>query len=109
MQEQVRKMAEGQRIREYVERFAPSRAAAIQNPTEHYSAMFAELVSRRSQVIADLEPEGVQPSAEERANPLLLIGKSRANRRQAEEIAWQEVVLDRYPPEVDESGSPLDD
>lgn len=102
-------MAEGQRIREYVERFAPSRAATIQNPTEHYSAMFAELVDRRSQVIADLEPEGVQPTAEERANPLLLIGKSRANRRQAEEIAWQEVVLDRYPPEVDESGNPLAD
>ncbi|WP_186293138.1 hypothetical protein [Brevibacterium aurantiacum] len=71
--------------------------------------MFDEYVNRRSQVIAALEPEGVQATAEERANPLLLIGKSRANRRQAEEIAWQEVVLDWYPPEVDESGNPLAD
>lgn len=102
-------MAEGKRIREYVERFAPSKASTIQNPTEHYSAMFDEYVNRRSQVIEALEPAGAQATDEERANPLLLVGKSRANRRQAEEIAWQEVVLDRYPAEVDESGSPLDD
>lgn len=102
-------MAEGRRIREYVETFAPSRAATIQNPDQHYSTMFEEYANRRSQVIADLEPEGVQATAEERANPLLLIGKSRANRRQADEIAWQEIVLDRYPPEVDETGTPLGD
>lgn len=102
-------MAEGRRLREYVERFAPSKAATIQNPTEHYSAMFEEYVNRRSQVIEALEPAGVQATDEDRANPLRLLGKSRANRRQAEEIAWQEIVLDRYPAEVDEAGQPLED
>lgn len=102
-------MVEGRRIREYVERFAPSKAATIQNPDEYYPAMFEEFAQRRSQVIESLEPAGVQPTDEERANPLTLIGKSRANRRQAEEIAWQEVVLDRYPAEVDETGRPLGD
>ena len=102
-------MAEGKRIREYVERFAPTRAATIQNPAEHYSAMFEEYLNRRSQVIEALEPAGTQATDEERANPLLLMGQSRANRREAETIAWQEVVLDRYPAEVDESGNPLDD
>ncbi|SMX91286.1 hypothetical protein BI49514_02384 [Brevibacterium iodinum ATCC 49514] len=102
-------MAEGRRIREYVETFAPTKAQTIQNPDEHYAAMFEEYVTRRSEVIAELEPEGKQATDEERANPLLLMGKSRANRKQAEEVAWQEVVLDRYPPEVDETGTPLED
>lgn len=102
-------MAEGRRIREYVETFAPSRAATIQNPTAHYSAMFDEYVNRRDEVIDSLEPAGMQATDEERANPLLLLGRSRANRRRADEIAWQEVVLDQYPAEVDEAGQPLQD
>lgn len=109
MQEQVRMMAEGRRIREYVETFAPSRASTIQNPDDHYQVLREEYLQRWHQVLESLEPEGAQATAEERANPLLLIGKSRANRRQADEIAWQEIVLDRYPPEVDETGTPLGD
>lgn len=102
-------MAEGKKIREYVETFAPSKAAAITNSDEHYRLMTEEYLQKWHQVLEDLEPPGVQATDEERANPLLLIGKSRANRRQADEIAWQEVVLDRYPAEVDETGTPLDD
>lgn len=100
-------MAKGQRIREYVERFAPSRAATIQNPDAHYQAMAEEYLNRWHQVLDELEPPGQQATDEERANPLVLIGRSRANRRQADEIAWQEVVLDQYPAEVDETGQPL--
>lgn len=102
-------MVEGRRIREYVETFAPSRAAGIQNPDEHYRLLSEEYLQKWHQVLEDLEPAGVQATDEERANPLLLIGKSRTNRRQADEIAWQEVVLDRYPAEVDETGTPLGD
>lgn len=100
-------MERSRQIREYVERFAPSKAASIQNPKQHYSDLATEYLQKWNQVLEELEPPGVQPSTADKADPLALMGTARRNRAQADETAWQEVVLDRYPPEVDETGNAL--
>ncbi|MFP3397168.1 hypothetical protein SB749_12570 [Brevibacterium sp. SIMBA_078] len=104
--EQLRWVPKGTRIREYVEKFAPSRASLITDP-EHYVRLHEELSERQDQIFLSLEPDR-PPTVEETQDPLTLLGRSRRNHRQAQEMAWQEIVLDRYPAEVDEDGQPLE-
>lgn len=97
----------GSSIRDYVQRFAPTRYAQIENPDEFFAGMLEELREARAAAIDSIRGEGWRPTEAEAADPLRLLGEGRRTSAQAHEIAWQEVVLDRFPPEVDEDGTPL--
>lgn len=102
-------MTSGNSIQDYVQRFAPSRYAQIENPDEFFAGLREELRAARGAAIDAIRGEGWRPTQAEAADPLRLIGEGRRVSTQAYELAWQEVVLDRFPPEVDEDGRPLDD
>lgn len=89
-------------VQEYVQKFAPKKYSTIQNPETYFHSLLQELQNAELDLIEAMPPE---PKSED---PLTIIGQHRANVNRAAEIAWQEIVLDRFPPEVDETGQPLE-
>ena len=86
----------GTTIREYVQKYAPSQYAQVQNPETLFPALMVEYANRVDEI--------VEETPAEETDPLATLGKHRARVRQAQQQAWQEIVLDRFPPEVDETG-----
>lgn len=95
-------------ILEHVRKFAPSRYAKIENPEEFFAEKLEELEDMEMTVLDALDKGVWTPTDEDRADPVAMLGRRRARISQATEIAWQRVVLDEYPPEVDEVGNPLE-
>ncbi len=96
------------RIQDYARKFAPSRYAQIQNPETYFAQMLDELQEAQDAALVSMQGETWRPTPEEAAEPLKMMGRYRARTNAANELAWQDVVLDRFPPEVDETGQPLE-
>lgn len=96
-------------VEKYVKKFAPRQYAKIKDPETFFSSLLEEYQDRELEVIESLRTPPWQMPEEERNDPMLLLGRARAQNAQASEIAWQEIVLDRFPPEVDEAGNPLEE
>lgn len=94
-------------IQDYVRQYAPSQYAEIRNPETFFPQMLNELQEAEDAALVSMQGETWRPSDEDRANPLKMLGEYRARTNAASELAWQQVVLDRFPPEVDETGEPL--
>lgn len=90
----------GTTIREYVQKYAPIRYAQVQDPATLFPAMMVEYANRVDEI--------VEATPVNEADPLASLGMHRARVRQAQQQAWEEIVLERFPPEVDETGTPLE-
>lgn len=94
-------------ISEYVERFAPTEFATIQDPV----TFFRKLNAEHSELAAQLQAEKLSAylpwSPEYLADPMKMMGVGRRLQMEADREAMQEVVYDRFPPEVDSDGNPL--
>lgn len=96
----------GTRIREYVETFCPSAAAQVSNPETFYPALAREYRERTKEIAGTDQWQA--PSDDQLEQPLEMLGEHQARLQQARELAWQEIVGDRFPPETDETGQPLE-
>lgn len=96
------------RIQDYVKKYAPSQYAQIQNPETFFPQMLIELQEAQDAALVAMQGEVWKPSDEDLSDPVKMLGEYRARTNAANELAWQEVVLDRFPPEVDETGEPLE-
>lgn len=90
-------------IQEYVEKFAPNRFSKIQNPQTYFQDLLNQLHETQRNIIEDMGPE---PETED---PLKIIGQHRSRVAMARELAWYEIVLENFPAEVDETGTPLEE
>lgn len=93
-------------IETYVRKFAPSKYAEIEDPESY----FQELAQEREELIDRLVAQipYAPPTDEQLKDPLRFMGEHQRERQRIREIAQQAVVYDRFPPEVDENGNPLD-
>lgn len=95
-------------IEDYAKKYAPQRYAEIQDPETYFANLLDELHEATDAALVALQGETWRPTQEDVADPLRMAGEYRARTKQARELAWQEVVLDRFPPEVNETGEPLE-
>lgn len=89
-------------IQEYVEKYAPSGTARFQNPETYFQNLLNQLHQTQTDLLEDMGPEP------ETADPMKIIGQHRARVAQARELAWERIVTESFPAEVDETGQPLE-
>ena len=102
-------LKESNRIQDYVRKFAPSQYALIEDPETYFAEMLDELQQAQRANLNEIQGENWKPTAADLANPLAMVGRRRANYMAAAELAWSQIVLERFPAEVDEEGTPLED
>lgn len=93
-------------IQTYVRRFAPSKYAEIEDPETYFQDLAQEREEMIDQLVAQIPY--APPTDEQLKDPLRFMGEHQRERQRIREIAQQAVVYDRFPPEVDETGKPLD-
>ena len=94
------------KIQTYVRKFAPSKYAQIQDPETYFRDLEEERYARVRALVAQIPY--APPTDEQLKDPLRFMGEHQRERQRIREIAQQAVVYDRFPPEVDETGKPLD-
>ena len=93
------------KIQTYVRKFAPKKYAQIQDPQTYFQNLAQEREELIDRLVDQLPDD--PPTDEQLKDPLRFMGEHQRERQRIREIAHQEVVLDRFPPEVDENGEPL--
>lgn len=89
-------------IQEYAQKYAPKRYSKIQNPETYFHNLLNQLHETQQDILQDMGPEP------ETNDPLKVIGQHRARVAQARELAWERIVTESFPAEVDETGTPLE-
>ena len=93
-------------IQTYVRRFAPKKYAQIQDPQTYFQNLAQEREELIDRLVDQLPDD--PPTDEQLKNPLQFMGEHQREIKRIHEVAQQEIVYDRFPPEVDETGKPLD-
>lgn len=89
-------------IQEYAQKYAPRRYSKIQNPETYFHNLLNQLHETQQSILEDMEPEP------ETNDPMKIIGQHRTRVAQARELAWNQIVGETFPAEVDETGTPLE-
>lgn len=93
-------------IQTYVRKFAPSKYAQIGDPETYFRDLAQEREDLIDQLVAQIPY--APPTDEQLKDPLRFMGEHQREIKRIHEVAQQAIVYDRFPPEVDENGKPLD-